>query len=106
MQDFSHAHERLTAEQKLHLLVEFGSRISSELHLDKLLDIIAQQITQMLDAGRCTIYLKDDDSQELWSKIAQGKGLEHTEIRIPLNSDGFISLVARTGQTINLPNAY
>ena len=106
MQNFSHPHERLTAEQKLHLLVEFGSRISAELHLDKLLDIIAQQITQMLDAGRCTIYLKDDDSQELWSKIAQGKGLEHTEIRIPLASDGFISLVARTGQTINLPNAY
>ena len=101
-----HAHERLTAEEKLRLLVEFGSRISSELHLDKLLDIIAQQITQMLDVGRCAIYLKDDDTQELWSKIAQGKGLEHTEIRIPLNSDGFISLAARTGQTINLPNAY
>ena len=106
MQGPMHAHERLTAEEKLRLLVEFGTRISSELHLDKLLDIIAQQITQMLDVGRCTIYLKDEDAQELWSKIAQGKGLEHTEIRIPLNSDGFISLAARTGQTINLPNAY
>ncbi len=106
MLDPMHAHERLTAEEKLHLLVEFGSRISSELHLDKLLDIIAQQITQMLDVGRCAIYLKDDTTQELWSKIAQGKGLEHTEIRIPLSSDGFISLAARTGQTINLPNAY
>ena len=106
MLDPMHAHERLTAEEKLRLLVEFGSRISSELHLDKLLDIIAQQITQMLDVGRCAIYLKDDDTQELWSKIAQGKGLEHTEIRIPLNSDGFISIAARTGQTINLPNAY
>ena len=39
-----HAHERLTAEEKLRLLVEFGTRISSELHLDKLLDIIAQQL--------------------------------------------------------------
>ena len=106
MLDPMHAHERLTAEEKLRLLVEFGSRISSELHLDKLLDIIAQQITQMLDVGRCAIYLKDEDTQELWSKIAQGKGLEHTEIRIPLNSDGFISIAARTGQTINLPNAY
>ena len=55
MQDLGHAHERLTAEEKLRLLVEFGTRISSELHLDKLLDIIAQQITQMLDVGRCTI---------------------------------------------------
>lgn len=106
MQDFMHAHGKLTAEDKLHLLVEFGTRISSELHLDKLLDIIAQQITQMLDVGRCTIYLKDEEKNELWSKIAQGKGLEHTEIRIPLNNNGFISLVARNGQTINLPNAY
>ena len=102
----SHASDKLTAEEKLRLLVDFGARISSELHLDKLLDIIAQQITQMLDVGRCTIYLKDDEKNELWSKIAQGKGLEHTEIRIPLNSDGFIALVARYGQTINLPNAY
>ena len=106
MQDFTHAHEKLTAEDKLRLLVEFGTRISSELHLDKLLDTIAQQITQMLDVGRCAIYLKDEEKNELWSKIAQGKGLEHTEIRIPLNGEGFISLAARTGQTINLPNAY
>ena len=106
MPDMSHASDKLTAEEKLRLLVDFGTRISSELHLDKLLDIIAQQITQMLDVGRCTIYLKDDEKNELWSKIAQGKGLEHTEIRIPLNSDGFIALVARYGQTINLPNAY
>lgn len=106
MQEFKPASGKLTAEDKLRLLVEFGARISSELHLDKLLDIIAQQITQMLDVGRCTIYLKDEEKNELWSKIAQGKGLEHTEIRIPLNNNGFISLVARTGQTINLPKAY
>lgn len=106
MADLTHGSDRLTAEEKLRLLVDFGTRISSELHLDKLLDIIAQQITQMLDVGRCTIYLKDEAKNELWSKIAQGKGLEHTEIRIPLNSDGFIALVARYGQTINLPNAY
>ncbi len=106
MPDLTHGSDKLTAEEKLRLLVDFGTRISSELHLDKLLDIIAQQITQMLDVGRCTIYLKDEATNELWSKIAQGKGLEHTEIRIPLNSDGFIALVARYGQTINLPNAY
>ena len=60
----------------------------------------------MLDVGRCTIYLKDAEKNELWSKIAQGRGLEHTEIRVPLNGNGVISLVARTGETINLPNAY
>lgn len=95
-----------TAEEKLRLLVEFGTRISSELRLDKLLDVIAQQISTILDVGRCTIYLKDEEKQELWSKIAKGHGLEHTEIRLPLNGPGIIAQVARTGETINLPEAY
>ncbi len=76
------------------------------MRLDRLLDIIAKQITRMLDVGCCTIYLKDGERKELWSKIAQGKGLEHTEIRLPLEGNTIISAVARTGQSINLPNAY
>lgn len=106
MQPFRPESSKLSAEEKLNLLVEFGARLSCELRLDKLLDIIGQQITKMLDVGRCTIYLKDAEKNELWSKIAQGRGLEHTEIRVPLNGNGVISLVARTGENINLPNAY
>ena len=71
-----------------------------------MLDIIAQQITRILNVGRCTIFLKDGQRKELWSKIAQGKGLEHTEIRLPLNGHSIVSLVARTGQSINITNAY
>lgn len=106
MPPFKTETSKLSAEEKLNLLVEFGTRISCEIRLDKLLDIIAQQITKMLDVGRCTIYLKDVEKNELWSKIAQGRGLEHTEIRVPLNGNGVISICARTGETINLPNAY
>ncbi len=103
---YFHANNKLTAEQKLKLLVEFGTRTSGEIRLDKLLDIIAQQITAILDVGRCTIYLKDVEKNELWSKIAQGRGLEHTEIRVPLDGNNAVSIVARTGEVINLPNAY
>ena len=97
---------KLSAEQKLRLLVEFGTRTSGEIRLDKLLDIIAQQISTMLDVGRCTIYLKDVEKNELWSKIAQGRGLEHTEIRVPLSGNNAVSIVARTGEVLNFPNAY
>ena len=105
MQNFQPGN-RLTAEQKLKLLVEFGTRTSGEIRLDKLLDIIAQQISAMLDVGRCTIYLKDIEKNELWSKIAHGRGLEHTEIRLPLNGNNAVSIVARTGEVLNFPNAY
>lgn len=97
---------KLSSDEKLNLLVEFGARIASEVRLDRLLDIIAKQITYILDVGCCAIYLKDNERKELWSKIAQGKGLEHTEIRLPLESNTIVATVARNGQTINLPNAY
>ena len=45
MTEFKSDPPKLSADEKLNLLVEFGARISSELRLDKLLDIIAQQIT-------------------------------------------------------------
>jgi HD-GYP domain-containing protein (c-di-GMP phosphodiesterase class II) len=106
MQSFINEYNNVSAEEKLHLLVEFGARISGEVRLDKLLDIIAQQVTKILDVGRCAIYLKDVDKQELYSTITQGKGLEHTEIRVPLTANNIIATVANTGQTINLPNAY
>ena len=97
---------KLTAEEKLRLLVSFGTRISSEIRLDHLLNSIARQIAQILDVGRCIIFLIDPDREELWSKIAQGKGLAYTEIRMPLTTKGIISHVAKTGETINLQNAY
>lgn len=98
--------KQLTAEEKLKLLVSFGTRISAEVRLDRLLGSIAEQITQILSVGRCIIFLIDQEKQELWSKIAQGKGLAYTEIRMPLKARGIISLVAQTGETINLQNAY
>lgn len=106
MSQFKPEPSKLSADEKLNLLVEFGARISSEVRLDKLLDIIAKQITRMLDVGRCTIFLKDGERKELWSKIAQGHGLEHTEIRLPLNGESIVAHVARSGQIINVENAY
>lgn len=106
MNEFRNDAPQLSADEKLNLLVEFGTRISNELRLDKLLDIIAQQISLMLNVGRCTIYLKDTERNELWSKIAQGRGLEHTEIRLPLDGTSTVAVVARTGEIINLANAY
>lgn len=106
MNDFRNDAPQISSDEKLNLLVEFGARISNELRLDKLLDIIAQQISRMLNVGRCTIYLKDTERNELWSKIAQGRGLEHTEIRLPLDGTSTVAVVARTGEIINLANAY
>ncbi len=97
---------KLTAEEKLNLLIEFGVKIAHEVRLDNLLDILAEQINKILNVGRCTIFIKDHERNELWSKTLHGKGLEYTEIRIPLNSTSVLAQVANTGEIINMENAY
>ena len=84
-------------------LLQVGRTIAVETNIDSLLTIIAQQIQQALNADRCTVFLLDDEHNELWSKVALG--LEMQEIRFPA-SKGLAGHVALTGETINIKNAY
>lgn len=102
---YAEAH-KLTAEERLNLLIEFGVKVSHEVRMDNLLDIVAEQINKILSVGRCTIFIKDHERNELWSKTLHGKGLEYTEIRVPLTSKSILAHVANTGEIINIENAY
>ena len=62
-------------------LLEVTNAIASELQLDPLLRKIIGAATEMLDAERSTLFMYDPESDELWSRIAEG--LEVKEIRIP-----------------------
>ena len=84
-------------------LLQVGRTIAIETNIDSLLTIIAQQIQQALSADRCTVFLLDDENNELWSKVALG--LEMQEIRFASNK-GLAGHVAMTGETINIKNAY
>lgn len=90
-------------EKRLNLLVRFGGSVSAETHLDELLELIADQVRQILNGDRCTVFLLDAETNELWSKVAQGMG--QTEIRVPLGK-GIAGLVAKTGRSINIADAY
>jgi len=84
-------------------LLQVGRTIAVETNIDSLLTIIAQQIQQALLADRCTVFLLDEENNELWSKVALG--LEMQEIRFSANK-GLAGHVAMTGETINIKNAY
>lgn len=84
-------------------LLQVGRTIAIETNIDSLLTIIAQQIQQALQADRCTVFLLDDENNELWSKVALG--LEMQEIRFSANK-GLAGHVAMSGETINIKNAY
>ncbi len=93
----------LASPEKIRSLFEVLQTLAQELELDKLLQLIMEKTSHLMNADRSTLFLVDEERKELWSKIAQGVGLQ--EIRIPIGR-GVAGTVALTGETVNVLNAY
>ena len=76
-----------------------------ETMLEQILEAFTLKIGQILDAERTTIFMVDEEKQELWSKIAQGDSEKKLEIRVPMSS-GIAGYVASSGEYLNIPDAY
>ncbi|MGV8056456.1 MAG: GAF domain-containing protein [Smithellaceae bacterium] len=76
---------------------------TSEINLGTLLHKVMSEAMRMTDSERSTLFLNDDKTKELYSKI--GEGLGTTEIRFP-NNVGIAGTVFQTGEAINIPHAY
>lgn len=87
--------------QRLEGLLDVGVEIASELDLDRLLEKIMSCVTTVMNAERSSLFIIDPDTNELWSKIAQGA----EEIRFPVGT-GIAGTVAQSGETINIADAY
>lgn len=88
---------------KLSLLIEASKIVNSTIEIDTLLKLILDVATRSIGADRGTVYLIDHTREELWSKVAQGDGM--VEIRLPVGK-GLAGHVARTGEVINITDAY
>ncbi|MGH9579424.1 MAG: GAF domain-containing protein, partial [Terriglobales bacterium] len=63
------------------ILLSVMREVSSELEIDPLLKKIVSQTSEAMNAERCTLFLVDRVTGELWSKVAQGEAMK--EIRVP-----------------------
>ncbi|WP_017662269.1 GAF domain-containing protein [Baaleninema simplex] len=66
--------------------------------LEGMLKSIAYKIAELLNADRATIYLLDEENDELWSIVAQG---EDKELRFPKNL-GIAGEVAQSKEATNI----
>jgi Nif-specific regulatory protein len=89
-------HERLAA------ILAISQKMNSQRDLSALLDLIAREATSLLDCERASIFLLDRERNELWSKVALGSD----EILRFDASHGIAGNTARTGNTINVRDAY
>lgn len=99
----SEIHDLGEWKRRLSHLLEFSKRASSETNLDRLLQLVVDETKVILLADRCTVFLYDRQTNELWSRIAHGDGIG--TIRFPSRM-GLAGHVAQTGETINLEDAY
>ena len=93
---------------KLQRLLEVAKSLGAEKDVDKLLESILKQATDVIEADRCSLFIVDRDKNQIWSKIAQGIVREGTSggvIRIPIGK-GIAGQCAETGKVINLPDPY
>lgn len=89
--------------RKLKKLLNVSKSIMKEMKLEMLLQSIMDKVTFVMNADRSTLFLIDENTNELWSKVAQGEGLK--EIRFPIGV-GIAGYVAESGNTLNIKDAY
>ncbi len=70
--------------------------------LDEMLRSITLKTGELLGADRTTIFLLDEEKNELWSIIAKGAGGKPLEIRIPADK-GIAGEVATFKKVVNIP---
>lgn len=84
-------------------LLKIGQAVAAQTDIDALLKVIAEETKSAIQADRCSVFLYDRKNNELWSKIALG--MDSQEIRFPADK-GLAGHVVRTGETINIKDAY
>ena len=90
-------------ERKLRALLDLGQIIGLDLKLEEMLLKIAQKAAEVMGADRCSLFLHDSKTDELWSMVALG--MEGQVIRMP-SSTGLTGACFRGGEKINLEDAY
>jgi signal transduction histidine kinase len=89
--------------RRLESLLELGQLVGLDLQIDAILLQIAQKAAEVMEAERCSLFLHDPETEELWSTVALG--MEGQVIRFP-SGVGLAGHCFKTGRTLNLPDAY
>ncbi|NEP09506.1 MAG: GAF domain-containing protein [Symploca sp. SIO2C1] len=82
------------------LMESVNSLSQASLDLEDTLKKVMDEAKKLMNADRSTLWLIDQDRDDLWTKIPINGDL--TEFRIPMKGNSFAAQVARTGETVNI----
>ncbi len=89
--------------ERISLLFKMGILISTQTNMSSLVELLIREAPSVMNAERATIFLADEQTQELYSHL--GVGLQHYQIRIPWDS-GIAGWVFTHGKPLNIADPY
>lgn len=95
----------LNAVQELNVMRTISEVMTTNIDLDDLLNLIISKLLVTINAERGTLFLVDEENQEVWSRVLLDELGPLSEIRLKIGS-GIVGHVAATGELLNIPNAY
>jgi putative ABC transport system ATP-binding protein len=106
LNEFANLLDRVTEDfQHLVQVTEVANTTAFESMLDQVLQAFTFKVGEILGAERATLFLVDEDRNELWSKVAQSEGQKPLRLRFP-RGVGIAGQVASTGKARNIPDVY
>lgn len=84
-------------------LYQIGERITSNIKIKSLMQEIMETAKEALKAEASTLYLVDEENQELWFEVALGeKGNLLKSMRLKIGEGSIAGLVAKEGVSLNI----
>ena len=91
--------EQLQAIDPLYQAIDLVNQSSND--AEDIIQNVMQAAKKLTNADRSTLWIADNQTQELWTKIPRSNG-SFKEIRVPVG-EGYAGKVAQTGQALNIP---
>lgn len=86
-------------------LQKVTNKIHATSNIDEIILELSQDICDLFDADRLTIYILAEDKQSIVSKVKTGLN-SFKDIRLPINDQSIAGFVAATGQMVNISDVY
>lgn len=84
-------------------LREVGNALGTTLDLDDLLELILAHLRELIDADRATLYVLDEQTGDLLSRIVVGEQVRSIRMKV---GHGIAGAVAANGESIRIADAY
>lgn len=90
-------------QRQLDAVRAIGATIATSVGLDALLESLVPHVTRLMDAERSTLFLYNRDTNEIWSRVAEGDNIAGIRLTV---GQGLAGWVAEHRQLLCVDDAY